>query len=285
MNKFLVVVLQDAARAEAASAELAALHVEGNITLYGAAIVRRRADGGLSILSRAEPGPSSFGVGALASSLIAAFADPVRVAVFGLPAGVVGGGWRDYLRADVSSEFFEELRRALAPNRHGLIADICEEWLLPLDTRMARLGGKVLREPRAGFIEDLLERRIAAGKLELSQRRAERRSAAAQGAQVALAQHIEHTRGTLLRAAEQVRVRLNETRKEMAAKLEALRAQTAHVTPQGRFRIQQRVSDLRREFREREQKLMRAHALTQLALHPNALPVSMTSPSAMPLAR
>lgn len=65
------------------------------------------------------------------------------------------------------------LGRELAPGDFAVVAEISEDWVAPLDTRMEKLGAEVVREERETFRDELIERRVNAGKAELAPRKAE----------------------------------------------------------------------------------------------------------------
>ena len=139
MNKFVVLVLPDEAKAYDAVKALRELHQEGSVTVYGTAVVQRDANGSLTIKQRDEA-PVGLGVGALAGGLIGLLGGPAGAAV-GMAAGSVAGGWRDLLHAEVSDEFLEKVQRDLAPDGFGVIAEVSEEWTAPIDARTSGAGG------------------------------------------------------------------------------------------------------------------------------------------------
>ena len=266
-NKFVIVVFPDEAKAYEGVRTFQDLHQEGSVTVYGTVVVQRDAKGGLTVKQRSDEGPLGTGVGALTGGLIGLFGGPVGVAV-GLVAGGVAGSWRDYLQAEVSDEFLEDVQRDLTPGKYAVIAEVSEDWIAPVDSRMEALGGKVVREGREDFIDDLIEKRVDAARAELAQREAEHAGARAKRMESKLESKIEDVRQKLQRTAEKTRERLDHTKEEMEAKLQALEEQSARANPEVRGRVQQRIAQLRKEFQAREQKLARAYQLTQEALNP-----------------
>jgi hypothetical protein len=266
MNKFLVVVFADAAGAFKGKLELQALHADGTATIYGLGIFQRGTNGTFTTLQQNEQRPLAPGVGALISTLVTLFAGPLQAALDlnQHAGGTLGVGCA--LRAEVSDEFLDLVQRELSPGKAALIAEISEEWVVPLDTRMAAIGGKVVRESRADFIDDLLERRVNAAKAELAQRRAERENTQGEALASKLSANIEHVLEKLRRAADTARARLTESKRELEAKLAALQTQATHTPPGAKQQVLQRILLLRQDFEEREQKLLRAYAVTQEAL-------------------
>jgi uncharacterized membrane protein len=276
MNKYAVVVFPDEAKAYEGVRALQQLHEEGSVTVYGTIVVQRQADGAMAVKQRTDEGPVGLGVGMLAGGLLGLLGGPAGAAI-GVAAGGLAGTWGDYLHAEVSDEFLEDIQRVLTPGRFAVVAELSEEWLAPIDTRMKALGGTVVRERRQDFVDDLIEKRTNAMKAELAQRKSElksdiaRRKAehageSADWMETALDADIVQTQSKLQRAAEKARTRLQHTKEEIDAKLKALETQAAKANPEVKGRVQQRISELRADFGTREQKLTKAFELAQEAL-------------------
>ncbi len=279
MSKFAVVVFEDEKKAYEGLHALQELHAEGDLTVWGTDVLRREAEGRISIVKRDDQGPLGTGLGTLAGGLIGLFGGPVG-ALVGMAVGATAGSVGDLVHLGVSEEFLAAVERDLAPGKFAVIAEIDEEWIVPLDSRMEELGAKVVREDRLAFAEDALEKRVNTRKARLvqlkaehAQRKAERaRERAGSKAETMLqklvTEEIEDERRKLESIAAKSEKRLDNAKQELAAKLEALRAQASGANPEVRTRIEQRIVDVRNEFTEREQKLNRARELTRQALQP-----------------
>jgi len=265
MNKFVVVVFPDEAKAYEGAREFQEIDRAGSATVFGTVVVKREANGTLTVKQRSDSGPLGLGVGALTGGLIGLFGGPVGMAI-GLAAGSVAGSWRDYIHADVSDEFLDTVQSDLTPGKFAVIAEVSEDWVVPIDVRMEALGGKVTREGREDFTDDLMERRVGALKAELAERKAERAGSKAQKMERKLETNVASTQARLQRTAEKARQRLDHTKQEMEAKVQKLEEQAAKATPEIKGRIQQRITELRTEYDGREQKLNRAYQLAQEAL-------------------
>jgi uncharacterized membrane protein len=265
MNKFLVIIFPDETKAYEGVRELHDLHQEGTVTVFATAVVQRETNGSLTTKQKMTEGPIGLGLGAVFGALAGLFAGPVGAAV-GLAAGSVAGGSVDLVQAGVSREFLEEVRRDLAPGKFAVIAEVSEDWVAPIDTRMGALGGAVVRERRLDFVDDLIEKKTNARKDEFAQWKLERATEKAERMQSKLMDGVERARNRLEYSADEARVRLHETKEEIEAKLEALGEQAAKANPEVKARITQRIAELRTDFAEREQKLCRAYDLAREAL-------------------
>ena len=73
----------------------------------------------------------------------------------------------DLVNLGVGVDFLDEVSRQLSPGKAAIVAEIEEEWVTPLDTRMEALGGTIYRRPRAEVIDVKMERDAALLQAEL----------------------------------------------------------------------------------------------------------------------
>jgi len=275
MSKFALMVFTDKKKVYEGIHALQELHAEGSLTVWGMAILQREAGGKIAIVKRDDDGPIGTGLGALVGSLVSLFGGPVGAAV-GVAVGATAGGVRDLLHLGVSDDFLAAVERDLAPGKFAVVAEISEEWIVPLDACMDELGAKVVREDRLEFAEDTLEKRVNARKARLAQLKSERdqRKKVRAGAkaeammQQLLTEEIEDERRKLERMADRSDEQLESSSQELNAKVEALLAQASSASPEARIRIGRRLGEVRSEFAERQQELERALKLTRQALRP-----------------
>jgi uncharacterized membrane protein len=265
MSKFVVVVVPEEKKAYQALHAIKALHAEGTVTYYGASIVARKPDGTLEVKQAADEGPLGLATGTLVGGLVGLLGGPVAAAV-GLAAGGIVGGVRDIFHAGVSDEFIETVTRELEPGRFAVIAEVSEDWVTPIDMKMEALGGKVVREYRDEFVDDMLAKRADAAKSELARRKAELSGAIAEKMGARLTRRFDETKQDLQKTATRARVRLEEKRNEMNAKIGALEAQAGKAKADVKTRIDHTIEELRADMATREQKLSQAFELVDQAL-------------------
>jgi uncharacterized membrane protein len=266
MSKFVVVVLPDEKKAYEALHSIKALHNEGTVTFYGAAVVERKPDGKLDVKQAADEGPLGFATGSLVGGLIGLLGGPVGAAT-GFAAGAAIGGLHDYVHSGVSDDFIEKVTSELDPGKFAVIAEVSEDWVTPIDMKMEALGGKVVREYRDEFVDDMIQKRADAARSEFERRRAERAIEKAEKTEK-LQKRIDEARQDLQRTAAQVRERLEEKKAETDAKIEALERQADKANAELKTRIEQRMAEIRTDLVAREQKLNQAFKLVEQALHP-----------------
>lgn len=265
MSKFVVITLSNEASAYKAVSALNELHNEGSITLYGTAVVRREANGTLTTERRTPAGPVGAGLGAVVGAVIGAFAGPAGAAI-GLVTGSAAGGLGGIVHGEVSDEFLEDIMKEMKPGTFAVFAEVSEQWTAPIDTRIEALGGKVFREYRADVVDAMFEKRAEARRDRLAERKAAHAARKAERMETRIEQEIEDVRDKLQRTADKASRRLEATKQELEEKLRILHEQARRAEPVAKKQIDDRISELRKEFGDREKKLHSALKIAQQAL-------------------
>jgi uncharacterized membrane protein len=264
MSKFVVAIFPDEARAYEATRALKELDAEGSLTLYGMAVVAKDAGGNVSLKQEADSGPLGTAVGALAGGLVGLLGGPVGAAV-GLAGGTMLGSLADVFSLGVGSGFVDEVSQKLTPGKTAVVAEVDEEWVTPLDTRMDALGGIVLRQWRTDVEDEQFEQEVSALKAELAQLRAEDAHARAE-TRAKLKARTDETRAKLRNAADRAQTWIDQRRQETEAKVKALQSRATQADAEARAKREQRSADLRADYERRSAKLKQALALTKDAL-------------------
>lgn len=265
MSKFVVITFPDEKKAYEGVRSLKELHAEGSLTLYSSSVVQRDSHGMLSVKDKDSEGPIGIGVGALVGGLIGLFAGPVGVAV-GIGGGTALGALRDLFNLGVSDDFVDSVTRELAPGKTAIVAEVSEEWVTPLDTRMEALGGTLVRQVRDDFIDEQLQKRITENKVEWTQRKEERASAKAEEMQAKLKKDVSKAEEKLKATADKAWHRIEDYRQQADAKIHALEEQANRTNADTRERIKQRIAEMRTEEKQRLGKLEQAYKIAQEAL-------------------
>lgn len=265
MDKFIAVVFPDESKAYEGIKVLKELESDGSISLYGTAVIKRNKDGSGVTKVKETEGPVGTALGALIGGLLGVLGGPVGASI-GMGAGAVVGGARDLFELGVSKEFLDSFSGTLTAGKTAVLAEISEEWVTPLDTRMATLGATVMREPRGDFIEYDMHRRVEAQKAELAQRREERAAAKAEKMEGKLEDEIKHAEEKLRRIGDKALSRVEQYKIELDARVNALKEQAAHAKPQAKERIEKRLAKVRAVEQERLRNLERAWKDSQDAL-------------------
>lgn len=264
MSKFVVIIFPDETNAYEGTRALRELHTEGSIVLYSEAVLAKDSAGVISTKNAASSGPLGTAVGALTGGLIGLIGGPVGAAL-GLAGGALIGSFSDLLNAGVSASFVQRVADALAPGKTAVIAEISEDWVTPLDTRVAALGGTVIRTFRSDVEDDQIEQEIVAQKTGFEQLKAEY-AQATDVAKKALSARIDAAKAGLEDAVKRAKERADELKKETDAKIATLQEQANVVASDAQARIDQRIATLRADYEKRSAKLEQAWNLTKDAL-------------------
>ena len=175
MERIIAVVFDNEKKAYEGKTALRQVEQDGEITIYGGAIVTKHADGTASVKEFDDLG----GLGALAGtslgSLIGLLGGPVGVVV-GAASGFAAGALVDinyFDDARVGEDFVADLLKSLTPNKVALVAEVDEEWTTPVDALMEKIGGTVYRRAMWEVREIADEKEIAAMNADLAQLKAE----------------------------------------------------------------------------------------------------------------
>ncbi len=266
MDKILVVIFDSESKAYEGSKALQELQKEGSINLYAKAVIARDTSGKVEVKEAGDMGPVGTAVGLLTGSLIGLLGGPVGLAVGG-GVGMYGGLLYDLANAGVGEDFLYEVGQSLQPGKAAVVAEVWEEWVMPVDTRMEALGGVAFRRMR-GEIEDAqIERDVAAFKAELAEEKAERDQATGE-AKAKLQAKIDATRAKLQTMQDGIQAKIEASKQEAEAKIKSLQVQAAKARGERKVRMEKRSAEVKTEYEARRAKLEQAQKLIKEALAP-----------------
>jgi uncharacterized membrane protein len=257
MDKMLVVVFSTEGAAYEGSKALSALDQEGSIALYATSVIAKDAAGHVTVKQEADQGPLGTTVGLLTGTLIGLIGGPVGAAA-GAYAGTLGGGMFDLARAGVATDFVDEVAGSLKPGKVAVVAEMNEDWVTPVDTRMEALGGEVLRRARTEVVDAQINSEQAAMKEEIAELKAEAAKATGD-AKSKLQKRIDAANTRLKGLQSRAKTAFDADQQQMEAKLRVLQDRSAKAKGDAKSRIEQRVDKLRKAW-ERTKEKMGSHA-------------------------
>jgi uncharacterized membrane protein len=264
MDKMIVVVFDSESKAYEGSKVLRELHDEGSITLYAMGVIAKDASGKVSVKEAAEEGPLGTAVGLVTGSLIGLLGGPVGVAI-GAGAGTFGGILYDLAAVGVGEDFLAEVGGHLQPGKTAVVAEVGEEWSMPVDTRMEAAGGVVLRRGLGEVQDALLERDTDALEAEISQLKAEYAQATGQ-ARAKLPAKIDAAKARLQATHDRAKAEIEAAKQKMDEKIKSLQEQSAKAKGDAKAKLEVRIAEVRSEYKRRSDKLKQAWELTKQAL-------------------
>lgn len=264
MDKMLVVVFDSEPKAYDGSKALQELQNEGSINLYAKAVIARSAGGKVEVKQEGDMGPVGTAVGLFTGSLIGLLGGPVGVAV-GATAGTVGGLFYDLGHLTVGEDFLSEVEKTLLPGKAAVVAEVWEEWTLPVDLRMEALGGVVFRRTSEDVFDAQVERDAAALKADLAELKAERDRATGE-ARAKLQAKVDAAKGRLKAAQDAIQARIEASQKKTEAKVKSLQEQAAKESGERKAKRETRIAELKADQKRRYDLLKQAWDLAKEAL-------------------
>lgn len=264
MSKFVVVILPDEIKAYEGTRAFAALHDEGNLTVYGVAVVSKTKDNQIVVKDAVQSGPLGVAVGALVGGLIGALGGPAGLLV-GIAGGAVFGSFSDLFNLGINTTFIENVSKELAPGKTAVIAEVEEGWETPLDSRMAAIGGTVLRNWRSDIEDEQMSADIASRRAEYHHLKSEM-AHASEVAKDALKTKVVQAKTALHGAEARAKTRFATLESEMKAKLTLLEKQLSNADSRARENLQLQITSLKAGYSTRSAKLKQAWSLTEEAL-------------------
>jgi uncharacterized membrane protein len=249
MEKMLAVVFKDEKAAYEGAKALTALDAEGSIAIHAQAVVKKNADGTVSTKRIDEFPIRTFGGTAL-GGMIGLIGGPIGLGV-GAAAGALAGLIGDVYASSVDADFLSDVSAALTPGKFAVVANISEEWVTPVDTRMEAAGGVVFRTLRMTVQDDHWDREAASLRAEIDQLKAEQAKAHADR-KMKLQARIDQLNARREKKLEQARAHSEQAKQELQAKVDALQKKAAKEKGDVKAAIEARIAHLREDYKHRQ---------------------------------
>ena len=246
MDKMLVVVLPDEKTAYEARNALTKLDQEGSIALYAAAVIAKDASGRVSLKQQADEGPLGTVVGLMTGTLAGLIAGPTGAAI-GAGAGAYGGGMFDLVRLGIGTDFVDEVSGKMKPGKVAVIAEIDEDWVTPVDSRMEALGGEVFRRTRGEVVDAQISAEQAALNEEIASLKAEAAKATG-GAKAKVQKQVDAANTRLQGLQSRAKATFHSEKEQIDAKLRVLKDRSAKAKGEAKTGFQERADKLRKAW-------------------------------------
>jgi uncharacterized membrane protein len=253
MDRILVVVFENESKAYEGSQALREMEIEGSIHLYAKAVLVREADGTIQVKQSSDLGAAATVGGLVLGSLIGLLGGPVSVAV-GAGTGMFGGFLYDMAHLGVGQDYLDGVGKSLKPGKAAVVAEIWEDWILPVDTQMEALGGVVFRHTRKDILDLQVERDMTTLKAEIDELEIEHDRASGE-AKAKLQEKIDIARTKLQTTVNRIRARLEASQQETKAKIDLLQEQAAKARDERKAKLEKRIAELKAEQKRRNEQL------------------------------
>ena len=259
MEKMLVVIFDNEKHAYEGSRALSELDRDGSISIYAEAVIQKNADGTISTKKvESDDFPIRTIAGTALGSLIGLLGGPVGLGI-GAATGAYAGMVGDLYVAGLDTDFVADVSAKLTRGKAALLADISEEWVTPVDTRMEALGGFVFRKVKEDFEAEVRAREMAAIRAEITQLQAEEAQALAER-KAKIQAKIDDLNAKLQQKREQAQHRLEQTKHETETKLEALNRKAASAHGDLKAALNNRIAEIKHRHEQASTKLRSAAA-------------------------
>ena len=225
MDRMIVVVFDSENKAYEGKKALQQLADEGSIGLYAYAVLNKNPDGTASIKQGDTAGPLGTLLGTSFGTLIGLLGGPAGMLV-GAAAGMGAGAGMDFANLGIGEDFIDDVTKELKPNKFALVAEVEEDWVAPVDTRMEAIGGTVFRRALAEVTNQLHEENVAAMKADLAQMKAEHAEAKADR-KAKLQEKINQLDSKIQTQMRKIKDRTEAAQAQAKAKADVLKARAA----------------------------------------------------------
>lgn len=233
------------------------------VTLYAGAMIAKDANGEIVVKHSVVKRPAATLGGLLMDSLMGLLG-PAAIAI-DRGSGALLGAAIDAAKRGITTDFIQAIEHELASGKIGIIAEIDEEWVTPIDIRMEPLGATVFRQARTQFEDAFFEKEIEAQRSELAILESEKAANAkireqqnAAEADAKLQAKIEATRHKIEEKENQLAEQIQSVREEGDARIAILQEQEITADDDTRFQLEERLKDIRAEYELRAKKLSEA---------------------------
>ena len=261
MNRMLVVVFASQAEAYAGVRALRQFDAEGSLALYALGVIAKSPSGEVTVLDNETPGAVGTGMGLAVGGLIGMLAGPVGMAV-GAVAGTLVGAMRDSWVAGVGLDFVEETQTYLQPGRVAIVAEVEEDWIIPVDTAMEAAGGVVFRRARSDVEASMREHELAAFRAEIADLQREY-AQASEAARRRLQARVDVATAKLEATLQGARQAVARLQLEADQRVQALESKWAQAQGALKATLQERATRVRNAYDSRSAKLSEAWGLTK----------------------
>ena len=258
MEKMIVVVFDDEAKVNKGAETLKELDREGTISVYSGAIIKKNPNRTVSALDAHEEWPIRAVGGTAIGSLIGLLGGPVGV-FLGVSSGAIIGGFSDLYHAGVSADFLDDAASTLSPGKYALVADISEDYVVPLDIRMEQLGGQVFRARKQYVEEDQLQNDVDELDADIDRLEKEMKDSRAEH-KAKLQAKIDKAKQKRDKKIEQIKQRRTQLEKEHQQKVEALKTKAAKAHADKKAAVEARIAQINDSYHNAVAKVKNSQA-------------------------
>ena len=248
MDKLVAVVFGDEKAAYAGVRAFAEMNTEGSVDVAQVCVIKKEPNGTIST-KEVDDFPIRTLAGTALGSMAGVLAGPAGLAV-GASGGAFAGMIGDLYNVGVDEDFISDVGIALTPGKCAVIAEVEEEWVTPLDTRMESLGGVVYRALKADVREDQRKREIDSAKADLEQLKIEHAKAQADR-KAKLQAQIEKINKRIDAKLARSQEEAQQAKRQLDARVKALQDKAEKQKGAAKAAVEARITKLRNDYQSR----------------------------------
>jgi uncharacterized membrane protein len=223
---------------------------DGEISVYEAQMIAKEPSGSIRYLDNSDKMAFPVIGGSTAvGAFIGLLGGPLAALIGGMAGGLIGS-IGDLVHAGVTDEFVDDVNTAMTAGKFAVVADVSEDWVTPLDTRMEEIGGVVFRRTRSEVKRIHHDRDVAAHRAEMAQLKAERAQARSDR-QAKIDATIDALRKKLEDAIERDHCKMRFRQNQRDARIQVLKAKADQSQGEIRRRQEARIAEVRRDYEEK----------------------------------
>jgi len=260
MQKIIFVSFKNEKQAHEGARAMSEVHTN---VLYAGAIIAQDPNGKVVVRQSIVDRPASTLAGLLLGNLVGLLG-PAAVAIDS-GSGALLGAAIDAAKAGITPEFLQTIQKELATGKTGVIAEMDEEWESAIDIRMEPLGGTVFRQTKMQLEDAFVEKEIEAHQAELARLESEKKANAKMAEKQESAERNARLQAKIATTKRQIEEkenrladRIRSVREEGEEKIALLQGQMTTANDEAKVQIDQRLKDIRAEYRMRAKKLRQA---------------------------
>lgn len=264
MNKMLVVSFKNERDAFNGMSALKTLSNDGSVTVYNSAVIQKDEDG---IVVRDASGTVLTGtsIGFLIGALVGVLGGPAGLALGAFSGSSVGLAY-DLYNSGVDAEFVQKVSASMDEGSVNIVAEVYEEWVIPVDTKMSENNGVVIRKLKNEVINDQIDEEIALSQKEFENFKLESQKVSG-AAKESLQKYIETAKETLGALKTKTQEKLDKTKVEYESKSAIINTQLKDVSAEHKDRLKNKLVELKISYDEAALKLENSlHKIKEIEL-------------------
>jgi uncharacterized membrane protein len=256
MEDILVVVFDSERTAYEGLNYLNQLDCDGVINIYAGSVIEKETDG--RVTEKGRQGNFAFHTiaGSAVGGVAGSWGGPAGLGI-GATVGGLTGFIRDLHAAGVNSRFVSEVATILKPGKFAIVADVNEEYLAPIETRMQALCGTVFRTEKHNFEDEVRMYEIVEMQAQINQLKNEEAVAMSDRKQKIQAQ-IKNLNQKLQQAKSEAEQQTQVLKRETEAKVQVLQQKAAKAEGEAKTRINAEIDQLRQQYENAVARLKNA---------------------------